>query len=204
MRSTRTRLRAISAVGAAAVVVGLGTVTFQASAAEQTRRPGRPRPVASPSATPSAPAPAPSATPAPTPTSIAPPAGLRPVGNYRVVTGTQTYTCANGSFEGASVPEARLAGPAGRIHHYGGPTWEHERDGSLVTAKVVAKKTRARAIPELLLEVTSHSGSPRGQLARATHIQRLQTTGGLAPTGACTDGEKASVRYGALYVFFGK
>jgi hypothetical protein len=121
-----------------------------------------------------------------------------------VVSGTQTYTCANGSFAGSSVPEARLAGPRGRIHHFAGPSWQSERDGSLITAKKVAESPRAGTIAELLLEVTSHSGPANGQLSRVTHLQRLATSGGVAPAGACTDGAKVAVRYGAVYVLFGK
>jgi hypothetical protein len=121
-----------------------------------------------------------------------------------VVTGTQTYTCTGGVFTGASVPEARLAGAGDRIHHFKGPSWQSERDGSLVTAAKIGERSRAGTIPELLLEVNSHSGSPKGRLAGVTHIQRLETSGGVAPTRACTAGQTAAVRYGALYVFFGK
>ena len=72
------------------------------------------------------------------------------------------------------------------------------------TAKKVAESPRAGTIAELLLEVTSHGGAETGRLARVTHIQRLQTTGGVAPARPCRDGEKVAVRYGALYVFLGR
>ena len=42
-----------------------------------------------------------------------------------------------------------------------------------------------------------------GILSNADYIQRLYTSGGVAPTRACTDGETAAVPYGALYVFWG-
>ena len=185
MPRNRTRLRAVTFAAAAAVVVGIGAVTYQASAAEtDVSAQARPRPVASPSP-------------------IDPPAGLRKIGSFRVVTGTQTYTCAAGSFAGASVPEAKLAGPGGFIHHFKGPSWESERDGSLVTATKIGERTRTGTINELLLQVNSHSGSTTGLLSKASYIQRLYTSGGVAPTGTCTDGATKAVKYGALYVFWG-
>src|SRR5690349_20956468 len=71
------------------------------------------------------------------PTTIQPPAGSRPVGAFVVTTGTQNYTCvvpegaATGAYTGNSVPEAQLIGTGGRIHHFGGPSWQSLRDGSL-------------------------------------------------------------------------
>jgi hypothetical protein len=184
MPRTRTRLRALTLAAAATVVAGVGAVTYQASAAELAGGPG--------------PRPHPSASPSP----IDPPAGAKRIGSFRVTTGTQTYTCTGGVFTGSSVPEAQLAGPGGRIHHFKGPSWQSTRDGSLVTAKKKDELPRTGAIPELLLEVTSHSGPADGLLAKATYIQRLSTTGGLAPAGACTDGTTKAVRYGAVYVFW--
>ncbi len=183
MSSNRTRLRALTVAAAVAVTAGVSTVTYHASAAEVATGP-RPHP---------------SATPSP----IDPPAGLRKIGDFRVIKGTQTYTCTGGVFTGASVPEAMLAGRRGLIHHFKGPSWQSERDGSLVTATKTAERPRTGTIPELLLTINSHSGSAGGMLAKATHIQRLDTTGGLAPAGACTDGTTKAIRYGALYVFWG-
>jgi hypothetical protein len=184
MSSSRTRRRTVTlAAAAATVVAAVSAVTYNASAAELA---GGPRPKPSASASP-----------------IDPPAGLRKIGSFRVVKGTQTYTCTGGVFTGASVPEAKLAGPGGLIHHFKGPSWQSERDGSLVTAAKKAELPRAGTIAELLLEVTSHSGRANGLLAKATHIQRLNTSGGLAPAGACTEGTTKAVRYGALYVFWG-
>ncbi|UQU63930.1 DUF3455 domain-containing protein [Couchioplanes caeruleus] len=179
----RSPMRTAILAGTAVAVAGaVTTVTLNASAAEQTR------PVPRPSAS-------------TTPSKIDPPAGLHKLGSYRVVTGTQTYTCANGSFAGASVPEAQLAGLRGRIHHFKGPSWQSERDGSLVTATKVADLPRTGTIPELLLEVNSHTGT--GILSKAAYIQRLYTSGGVAPAGTCTDGETAAVPYSAVYVFWG-
>jgi Protein of unknown function (DUF3455) len=136
----------------------------------------------------------------PAPAAITPPAGSRPIGSAVVVAGTQTYTCAAGSFAGASVPEAQLAGSVGRIHHFAGPTWQSTRDQSLVTATKTAGVDVSGSIPQLLLTVNSHSGT--GVMSRVAYIQRLRTSGGAAPAGACTDGEKKAVPYRATYVFW--
>lgn len=182
----RTPLRTVVLGTAALAVAGAVTaVTFNASAAENSARPG-PRPSAGTVVSP-----------------IDPPAGLRRIGTYKVAGGTQTYTCANGSFAGASVPEAQLVGTGGRLHHFKGPTWQSTRDKSAVTAAKVGERARTGTIAELLLEVNSHTGPANGVLAKATHIQRLYTSGGVAPARACTDGQTAAVPYGAVYVFWG-
>ncbi|GAB1645184.1 DUF3455 domain-containing protein [Krasilnikovia sp. MM14-A1259] len=163
----------------AAVVVAVGAVTFNASAQEvQAAHP----------------------IPSPNPT-LAPPPGSTKVAEVHVQKGTQTYTCAGGVFGPTSTPEARLVGQGGPIHHFAGPSWQSERDDSLVTAtRIAAGPPSPDAIPELLLGVNSHTGS--GILSPVTHIQRLHTSGGVAPTRSCTDGETASVPYDATYVFW--
>ncbi|MFI9644058.1 DUF3455 domain-containing protein [Micromonospora sp. NPDC051925] len=187
LNTSRSRVRALAVVGMAGVVAALGAVTHQASAAE----------VAAPAAV------GPDARRVDIPRiapAIKPPAGARPVGAYVVTRGTQTYTCAGGVFTGASVPEAQLIGTGGRVHHFKGPTWQSERDGSLVTAKKTAESARPGTIPELLLTVDTHSGT--GILSNVSYISRLLTSGGAAPTGACTDGATKAVPYGAVYVFW--
>ena len=187
LSTSRSRVRALAIVGMAAVVAAIGTVTFQASAAE----------VAAPAAHRGYPRSSPLP---PIADAIKPPAGSRPIGSYAVATGTQTYTCTGGIFTGASVPEAELIGPGGRIHHFKGPSWQSERDGSLVTATKTAENARTGSIPELLLTINSHTGT--GILSNATFINRLQTSGGTAPAGACTDGTTTAVPYSAVYVFW--
>ncbi|WP_305783645.1 DUF3455 domain-containing protein [Symbioplanes lichenis] len=133
---------------------------------------------------------------------LQPPAGLKILGQFVVGSGTQTYTCTGGTFTGSSVPEAQLFDGANRkIHHFGGPSWQSESDGSLITASPIANSPVPGAIPELLLEVKTHSG--QGILSGVTHIQRMNTFGGVAPATACTDGEKTSVKYNANYIFWG-
>jgi hypothetical protein len=190
--SKRTRVRAISAIGAGAVVVALGAVTVNASAAENSG-PAQAQAEAGAEFVRTA---APAAPPV-----LKPPVPVKLLGAEFVASGTQTYTCANGSFAGASVPEAQLLGTLGRIHHYGGPTWESNRTRTKVTAKKIAESPRAGTIPELLLQVDTSTG--QGLLGKTRFIQRLLTSGGVAPARACTDGEKAAVPYGAIYVFLG-
>jgi hypothetical protein len=161
----------------AVVTVSFAAVSYQAAAAEQPQGP-----------------PTGGAT-----LGIEAPPGLRAVGSFDVSTGTQTYTCTGGVFAGASVPEAQLVGEGGSIHHFAGPSWQSDSDGSLVTAAKVAESPVAGAIPELLLKVNSSKGE--GLLSKVTHIQRLNTSGGVAPAQACNDGETIAVPYGATYVF---
>lgn len=200
MLSTRRSRVVLGGAVMAAVVAGIGVVTFNASAAE----------VAAPTA---AAAPAPQAALAPQgadaravsipsiPDAIKPPAGSKPIGAYVVVNGTQNYTCtADGVYPTASTPEAQLVGTGGRVHHFAGPSWQSLRDQSLVTAAKVNGVDKAGTIPELLLKVNSHSG--KGIMDKADFINRLYTSGGVAPKGSCTAGQVAKVRYGAVYVFW--
>ena len=188
VRSTRLRRRAIAATGMAAVVAAIGAVSYQASAAEVAApaRASDTRAVDIPFI----------------PSPIKPPPGSRPLGAYLVQSGTQNYTCGATGAYGASTPEAQLIGTGGRIHHFGGPSWQSERDGSLVTAakSAEAPSAQAGAIAQLLLKVNGHTG--HGIMDRADYINRLFTSGGLAPAGACTPGATASVPYRAVYVFW--
>jgi uncharacterized protein DUF3455 len=56
------------------------------------------------------------------------------------------------------------------------------------------------AIPQLLLKAIANRGP--GVLAAVTYVQRLHTTGGLAPTGVCADEATTSVPYTADYAFW--
>jgi hypothetical protein len=188
VKSTRFRRRAIAASGMAAVVAAIGAVSYQASAAEVAApaRASDTRAVDIPLI----------------PLPIKPPPGSRPLGAYLVQSGTQNYTCGATGAYGTSTPEAQLIGTGGRIHHFGGPSWQSERDGSLVTAtkSAEAPSAQAGAIAQLLLKVNSHTG--HGIMDRADFINRLLTSGGLAPAGPCTPGATASVPYQAVYVFW--
>ena len=128
-------------------------------------------------------------------------------------TGVQIYAC-TASTSGASwtllAPRAALYGTTGRQigTHYAGPTWE-ANDGSRVVGRKEAGVTvDPRAIPWLRLSAASTSAGPDGdRLARTTYIQRLNTTGGLAPVASECDptavGARAEVPYTADYYFWG-
>jgi hypothetical protein len=94
-------------------------------------------------------------------------------------------------------------------------TWEDSRDTSTVWGKVIASSSDPNfvapgAIPWLLVEVVGAQAGPTGgtTLSRTTFIQRLNTTGGSAPSTGCdrpTDiGRKAFVPYTADYFFYTK
>jgi hypothetical protein len=93
-------------------------------------------------------------------------------------------------------------------------TWRHSRDTSTVWAKVNATSSdpafvAAGAIPWLLLEVVGAQAGPDGgdKLTATTFIQRLNTSGGVAPSTCNSSldvGKEAFVPYTADYFFFKK
>jgi len=126
--------------------------------------------------------------------------------------GVQIYECAPkagapSTFEWTfRAPEAALVDRAGRPvgKHYAGPTWE-SIDGSTVVGEIKARDPGPdkSAIPWLLLAAKSTSGS--GLFSQARSIQRVQTTGGIAPAQVCaSDNAKqvARVPYTATYYFY--
>ncbi len=151
------------------------------------------------------------APPAPdVPGGIEVPEGNRPflIGH---ATGVQIYRC-NGASWAPVAPRANLYSDNGKLiaTHFGGPSWQ-AKDGS----KVIARRAKdpvtvdPTAIPWLLLERTSATPGPDGdRLAGTTYIQRIETTGGLAPAASTctaeTAGDEAEVPYTADYVFFKK
>jgi hypothetical protein len=94
------------------------------------------------------------------------------------------------------------------------PTWQSSLDTSAVWGKAVANSSDAAyvapgAIPWLLLQVVGTQQGPAGgnALTPATYIQRLNTSGGVAPTSECSAaniGSVALVPYSADYYFYYK
>jgi hypothetical protein len=127
--------------------------------------------------------------------------------------GVQVYKCAAGKTSAPPFawtlvgPEATLydGGGAAVGKHYAGPTWELTRDGSKVTGVVQSKAVvAADAVPWLRLTVATNAGA--GILASARLVQRIETTGGLAPASGCeqaSEGSETRVDYTATYVFWG-
>jgi Protein of unknown function (DUF3455) len=157
------------------------------------------------------------ASPQPPTSTVKVPDKLKPGANESVAMivparGVQIYECRAkkdqiGGYEWAFVaPEADLFDARGnRIgRHYAGPHWE-STDGSKIlgTLKERADAPVADAIPWLLL--AAKSVGPDGSFSKVTSIQRVNTVGGVAPTGGCsqaTAGTPARINYTADYYFF--
>lgn len=121
-------------------------------------------------------------------------------------TGVQIYTCT----ATATVPTWSFVAPRANLYdddgkllttHFAGPTWQ-TKDGSFVVGAVVERAPVAGAIPWLLLQVVARGGPDDGRLSSTAYIQRLATTGGLAPAGSCTLGTTVEVPYTADYAFW--
>lgn len=127
---------------------------------------------------------------------------------YYDASGVQIYTCqatASGYAWTFQAPEASLLDRHGRlaVKHYAGPTWESVSDHSKVVAKKLQEfSAHESAIPQLLLQATTHEG--KGLMEDVSYIQRLDTVGGRAPSSGCDSahvGATARVDYTARYVF---
>jgi len=129
-----------------------------------------------------------------------------------LATGVQIYECAPkadqpSAFEWSfRAPEAALVDRAGRPlgKHYAGPTWE-STDGSTVVGEIKARDPGPdkSAIPWLLLSAKSTGGS--GLFSQTRSIQRVQTSGGIAPAQVCSSEnakQVARVPYTATYYFY--
>lgn len=147
-----------------------------------------------------------------------------PAGNqlFRVAhaVGTQNYVClSTGWASPAYGPQATLFDEENEqvLTHFLSPnpdeantphaTWQDSRDSSTIWTSAIQGASYtpdSTAIPWLLLKVVGEANGPTGgdRLTRTTFIQRLNTTGGLKPTGTCTEGDKALVPYTADYFFY--
>jgi len=147
-----------------------------------------------------------------------------PAGNalFRVAhaVGTQNYVClSTGWASRAYSPQATLFNEEnGQIlTHFLSPnpdeanaaraTWQDSRDTSTVWANPVDGASYTpdpTAIPWLLLKVVGRAQGPTGgdRMTGTTYIQRLNTRGGLKPSGTCTEGDRALVPYTADYYFY--
>jgi len=126
--------------------------------------------------------------------------------------GYQVYQC--GTAEGS--PTWILSGPDANLFdgkrnlvgsHFatsGSPTWRLN-DGSEITAKKVAAAPSpdGSAVPWLMLTVSAHSGKS-GLLNEVTTVQRVNTSGGLAPASGCDANHQGRITkspYSAEYYF---
>jgi hypothetical protein len=128
--------------------------------------------------------------------------------------GFQEYPCVatpSGYAWGPSTPDAKLYADNGQLigTHFGGPSWQ-AKDGSKVLAqRKDGVSVDPTAIPWLLLTAKSPTAGVDGdRLVGTTFIQRIATTGGLAPAAAdcnaATVGTVEPVPYTADYVFWKK
>jgi hypothetical protein len=145
------------------------------------------------------------------PVDIAVPAGSVLLFSRHAI-GVQIYECVNGQWA-FHAPRALLFEPKSHLPvgiHYGGvdrgltagPWWESVRDGSRIrggNAKS-APSPNADSIPLLRLEVLERQNT--GVFTPASYIQRLNTKGGVGPTGACQPGAQRRVPYTADYYFY--
>jgi hypothetical protein len=104
-------------------------------------------------------------------------------------------------------PSANLyadAGFNGKIgFHYGGPRWESNSGSAVQAARVPGTgcSPDPTAIPWLLLKTVTADGP--GIFSRVTFIQRVATSGGLAPTlPGLYVGEEKRIPYTAEYYFY--
>ena len=138
------------------------------------------------------------------PTTIAVPEGNK-VHFHGFGVGVQIYTW-NGSTWGAAVPKATLFDDDGNVvaDHFAGPTWVSNSGSQVVGALPPLSVTvDTNAIPWLRLTALNPEGP--GILADTTFIQRVNTTGGKAPSADGTFvGQVARVPYTADYFFFRK
>jgi hypothetical protein len=85
--------------------------------------------------------------------------------------------------------------------HYAGPTWESNSGSKVVATRLEPCSPEPTAIPWLKLQTVSTEGP--GIFSSVTYIQRVNTTGGLAPTapGSSIDAV-VEVPYTAEYYFY--
>ena len=118
--------------------------------------------------------------------------------------GVQVYRW-NGTSWAFVEPVARLFANAnyqGEVGiHYAGPTWESNSGSKVVAARVADCSPDSTAIPWLRLQTVSSDGP--GIFNSVTYIQRVNTTGGLAPTAPGSSvGAVVEVPYTAEYYFY--
>jgi hypothetical protein len=136
------------------------------------------------------------------PAALVPPTGNKLAGVFDGQ-GVQVYQCTNAAYvfvEPAATLNGVLSGKPQTAVHFRGPSWESTKDGSLVEGSAVANVPVTGSIPQLLLKASKNRGD--GGFGKVTYIQRLNTSGGAAPTGACTEGATVGVPYHATYRFF--
>ena len=127
-------------------------------------------------------------------------------------TGVQKYACqANGAWlftdPEATLYKSRADKPKAIGTHFlnfatGRPVWRLEDGSSVEAARILAEPAGAGNIPSLLLQAVPTTAGADGRLAKTTWVQRLNTSGGVAPVGTCTPGATSAVPYESDYFFW--
>jgi len=126
--------------------------------------------------------------------------------------GVQKYTCQPDGTWLFTDPEAVLYKTAGAPKpigtHFlnfatGRPVWQAKDGSSVEAARFAAASGGPGNIAWLLLQARVTLVGPDGdRLADTTWVQRLNTSGGVAPAGTCTPGDRIAVDYEADYFFW--
>jgi hypothetical protein len=126
--------------------------------------------------------------------------------------GVQKYTCQPNGTWLFTAPEATLFKTSGRPHaigdHYlnvatGRPVWRFKDGSTVEAARTQTAPGGAGNIALLLLQAVATAAGPDGdRLAGTTWVQRLGTSGGVAPAGSCTAGDEVAVPYTTEYHFW--
>lgn len=145
-------------------------------------------------------------------TALVPPGGTNKVSFHVYAEGFQIYTNDSTTFAwGLYAPEARLFDADGNlvgIHYAYGynaagapiPAWETESGSLVVGARLASASGGTGNIAWLLLQAV-HTEGP-GVLESTTFIQRVATTGGVAPPIVSEPGQTVRVPYTAEYFFY--
>jgi Protein of unknown function (DUF3455) len=126
--------------------------------------------------------------------------------------GVQKYTCQAVGTWLFTDPEATLYKTTGVPKpigtHFlnfatGRPVWQLKDGSSVEAARTQTGSGGPGNIPWLLLQAVVTTAGPDGdRLAATTWVQRLNTSGGVAPAGTCTPGGLIAVPYSADYFFW--
>jgi hypothetical protein len=87
--------------------------------------------------------------------------------------------------------------------HYGGPTWESKSGSTVEGRRVLGTGCTPDPTAVAWLLLSKYRTDGAGIFNSVTFIQRVNTTGGLAPTDpGTTDGEQREIPYTAEYYFY--
>jgi hypothetical protein len=119
--------------------------------------------------------------------------------------GKQVYSCKDNAFAFQEPVAGLLSRGVQAAIHGKGPFWA-SFDGSHVDGSPTVPPSSAqpdpKSIPWLKLIGTS-TPNTTGVFSNIAFVQRLDTRGGVAPTGTCTAPKTVAVDYTANYVFWG-